>query len=133
MDRSSLVFLSFLAFQRIAGLEDFGSDSGSGSDWLVVDSASFVVFAVVEAYVVMEVVLVLALEDVQVDHVMIQVVLDPVVHAVPLVLAPVLDLDLVPVQAASASALDHAQVISKQSSYSAGSHLLDFPSMKRPW
>lgn len=131
-------FLFFLAFQHIAETDsDFGSeldfDSGSGWDWLVVDSASFVEYAVVGAYVVMGVVLALALEDVQVDHVMIQVFLDQVVHVVRLVLAPVLDLALVPVQAASASALDHAQVTSRQSSYSAGSHLLDFPSMKRPW
>jgi hypothetical protein len=137
-DRLILVFLFFLAFQRIAEIDsdfDLGSEVGSDSDWLVVDSASSVEFAVVEAYVVMEVVLVLALEDVQVDHVMIQVFLDPVVHVVPLalVLVPDLGLDLVPVQAASASALDHAQVTSKQSSYSVDSHLLDFPSMKRPW
>lgn len=131
-DPSILAFLFFLAFQRIAGTDsDFGF--GSGLDWLVVDSASFVVFAVVEGYVAMEVVLGLVLEDVQVDYVMIQVYLDQVVHAVPLVLAPVLALAPVLVQAASASALDHAQVISKQSSYSAGSHLLDFPSMKQPW
>ena len=133
-DLLNLVFLFFLAFQRIAEIDsdfDLGSGFGSGSDWLVVDSASFVEYAVVEAYVVMEVVLVLAPEDVQVDHVMIQVFLDPVVHAAHLVLAPVLD--LVPVQAASASALDHAQVTSKQSSCFVGSHLLDFPSMKRPW
>jgi len=130
VDPSNLAFLSFLAFQRIAETDsDFGFGSGSGSDWLVVDSASFVGSAVVEGYVVMEVVLVL--EDVQVDHVMIQVFLDQVVHAVPLVLglalAPVL------VQAASASALDHAQVISKQSSYSVDSPLPDSPSKKRPW
>jgi hypothetical protein len=137
-DLSNLVSLFFLAFQRIAEIDSdfgFGSGSGSGLDWLVVDSASSVGFAVVGAYVVMEVVpvLALALEDVQVDHVMIQVFLDQVVHVVRLVLAPVPVLDLVPVQAASASALDHAQVISEQSSCSAGSHLLDFPSMKRPW
>jgi hypothetical protein len=135
-DLSNLVFLFFLAFRRTAETgSDFGSEfdfgSGSGSDWLVVDSASFAGFAVVEAYVVMEVVPVLALEDVQVDHVMIQVFLDPVVHAARLVLAPVLD--LVPVQAASASALDHAPATSKQSSCSVDFHLLDFPSMKRPW
>jgi hypothetical protein len=133
-DLSNLVFLFFLAFQRIAETDsdfDFDSGSGSGSDWLVVDSASFVVCAVVVAYVVMEVVLVLAPVDVQVDHELIQVFLDPVVHVVRLVLVPVLD--LVPVQAASASALDHAQATSKQSSCFAGSRLLDFPSMKRPW
>jgi hypothetical protein len=127
-DLSNRVFLFFLAFQRTAETDsDFGFGSGSGSDWLVVDSASFVGYAVVGAYVVMEVVLVLGLEDVQVDHVMIQVFLDQVVHAVPLVL------DLVPVQAASASALDHAPATSKQSSCSVDFHLLDFPSMKRPW
>jgi hypothetical protein len=137
-DLSNLVFLFFLAFRRTAETgSDFGSEfdfgSGSGSDWLVVDSASFAGFAVVEAYVVMEVVLVLALEDVQVDHVMIQVFLDPVVHVVPLALDLVPVLVPVPVQAASASALDHAQATSKQSSCFAGSRLLDFPSMKRPW
>jgi hypothetical protein len=143
-DLSNLVFLFFLAFQRIAEIDsdfDLGSGFGSGSDWLVVDSASFAEYAVVEVYVVMEVVLVLALEDVQVDHVMIQVFLDQVVHAVRLVLVlapvldlvPVLDLDLVLVQAASASALDHAPATSKQSSCSVDFHLLDFPSMKRPW
>jgi hypothetical protein len=132
-DLSNQVFLFFLAFQRIVDFDfdfDFGFDSGSGSGsegWLVVDSASFVEYAVVEAYVAMEVVLDLAPENVQVDHVMIQVFLDPVVHVVRPVLAPVL------VQAASASALDHAQATSKQSSCFAGSHLLDFPSMKRPW
>ena len=126
MDRSSLVFLSFLAFQRIAGLEDFGSDSGSGSDWLVVDSASFVGYAVAGAYVVMVVGLVLAPEDVLVDHVMSQVFLDQVVLLV-LALVPVL------AQAASASALDHVPATSEQSSCSADSHLLDFPSVKRPW
>jgi hypothetical protein len=137
-DLSSLVSLFFLAFQRTAETgSDFGSEfdfvSGSGWDWLVVDSASFAGFAVVEAYVVMEVVLDLALEDVQVAHVMIQVFLDQVVHVVRLVLVLAPVLDLVPVQAASASALDHAQVTSKQSSCSVDSHLLDFPSMKRPW
>lgn len=126
MDPSNLVFLFFLALQRIAGLEGFDSGSGSDSDWLVVDSASFVEYAVVGAYVVMEVVLVLAPEDVLVDRVMIQVCLDQVVLLV-LVLVP----DLA--QAASASALDHVPATSKQSSCSAGSHLLDFPSMKRPW
>jgi hypothetical protein len=133
-DLSSLVSLFFLAFQRIAEIDsdfDLGSGFGSDSDWLVVDSASFAEYAVVEAYVAMEVVLVLGLEDVQVDHVMIQVFLDQVVHVVRLVPAPVLDLVLV--QAASAFAPDHAQVTSKQSSYSVDFHLLDFPLMKRPW
>ena len=126
VDPSNLVFLFFLALQRIAGLEGFGFGSGFDSDWLVVDSASFVGYAVAGAYVVMVVGLVLAPEDVLVDHVMSQVFLDQVVLLV-LALVPVL------AQAASASALDHVQVIAKQSSCSADSHLLDFPSMKRPW
>jgi mannose/fructose/N-acetylgalactosamine-specific phosphotransferase system component IID len=125
VDLLILVSLSDLACRHIAEL-----DSGSGSDWPVVDSASFVESAVVGAYVVMEVVLVLAVVDVlaQAGHVTIQAFLDPVV---PLVLALVLvhavHLDLV--QEASAFALDlvHVQMISEQSSYSAGSHLLDFP------
>lgn len=138
-----LEFLFFLAFQHIAGPGSdsdfelgFDSDSGSGSDFgfdriVVVDSASSVESVVVATYVVMEAVLVLVVVHVPVDRVMIQVFLGQVVlvHAVlalALVLVPVLD------QGASASAPDHAQAISKQSSYFADSLLLDFPLMKRP-
>jgi len=100
VDPSNRAFLFFLALQRIAGLEGFGFGSGFDSDWLVVDSASFVGYAVVGAYVAMEVGLALVPEDVQVDRVMIQVFLDLVVLLV-LVLVPAL------AQAASESALDH--------------------------
>jgi len=142
VDRLILAFLIFLAFRHIAEAEpdsnsgfDFDSGSHFGSRSIaVVDSASFAGFAVVESYVETAVVLVLVAVHVQVDHEMIQVSLDPVVHVVLVHLAHALALALAHEPAlAAAFALDHAPMTLTQSSYSVDYHLLGSPSTKLPW
>jgi len=144
-----LVFPLFLAYQRTAELgpglgPESDSDSESDSGWrsvavvvavAVADSASFAEFAAAEAYAVMvsALDLVLVVVHVQVDREKIQVSLDQVAHvvldfALVLALVPVLVLD--PLE--FAFALDRAPSTLTQSSYSAGSRLLDSPSMRLP-